>query len=491
MKGKISNILKEASKLFELDGQNPFKVKAFLNAASIVKSAPYALDELLELAAAKKIKGLGPQTLISIKEIISEGTFKELEEVKSKFKPEYLELLKIKGLGVKSIRTLNQELNVESIQDLEKICLNGKLSELKGFGEKLQAKFSEAINTYKTYAGKLRLDQAFNFVEELKQSIPSLLPTGQLKENCEVIDSLELISKEEFKVSNLKNCSLTQKANNHFSGTGISTIPLSIEIIKDENEFNLRTKPSFENKIAVEDLKGVLHVHTTYSDGADSLKSICLAAIEKGFQYIGISDHSKTAVYARGLPVNIIKKQHKEIEELNKKLAPFKILKGIESDILNDGSLDYEDDVLEQFDFVIASIHSNFNIPREEMTKRVIKAIENKYTNILAHPTGRLLLDREAYEIDLEKVIKRASELGKAIELNCNPKRLELDWRFHKLAQELKIQVPISPDAHSIQNLDYVKWGVMVANKGGLSKDDILNCKSLNEINDYFASQRR
>lgn len=488
MKGKISTLLKEASQLFELNSENPFKVKAFLNASNVVKTSSLGLDELIEQAEQKKIKGLGPQTLIAIKEIVAQGFYKEAEDLKAQFKPSYLELLKIKGLGVKTLRTLNQELNVESIQDLEKLCVESKLASVKGFGEKLQAKFLDAINLHKTYAGKLRLDQASIFVDELKKEIPSLLPTGQLKENCEVIDNLELICKEEFKTSTLKNCELTQESPNRFSGKGLSAINLSIEIVKDEKDYQNRTKPSFEDNLSESDLKGILHVHTTYSDGADSLRSICTAVKEKGFDYIGISDHSKTAVYARGLHANIIKKQHLEIEILNNELAPFRIFKGIESDILNDGALDYPEEVLQQFDFIIASIHSSFSISREEMTKRMLKALENKYTTILAHPTGRLILDREAYEVDLEKIIDRAGELGKSIELNCNPKRLELDWRFHKKAQELKIQVPISPDAHSIQNIDYIKWGVKIANKGGLKKENVLNCKTLKEIENYFKS---
>lgn len=478
----------------ELSDQNQFKVKAFYNASNVVKTSPLALDDLIEQASQKKIRGLGPQTLNAITEIVKTGGLKELQDLRSKFSPTYLEILKIKGLGVKTLRSLNLKLGVESIQDLEKLCLEGKLGETKGFGEKTQSNFLQAITLYKSFAGKLRLDQASIFSNDLIEEIRKLNPklkiqaAGQLKENCEIVEHLQLLALTEDKINlgKFNDTELNVSSPTLLEGKGLNAIKLSIETTVNELEFKKKTEQSFKSAISTSDLKGILHVHTTYSDGADSLRTICQAAKDKGYQYIGISDHSKTASYARGLPVAIIKKQQEEIAKLNEELAPFQIFSGIESDILADGSLDYPDDILENFDFIISSIHSGFNISKDEMTKRMLSALENKYTTILAHPTGRLLLEREGYQVDLELLIKRAGELGKAIELNCNPKRLELDWRFHELAKASKIQVPISPDAHSIQNLDYVNWGVMIANKGGLTPSDILNCKTLNEIKDYL-----
>jgi len=212
--------------------------------------------------------------------------------------------------------------------------------------------------------------------------------------------------------------------------------------------------------------------------------------IDKGYAYLGLTDHSQTASYAGGLKLEDILQQHQEIDKLNSKLAPFHIFKGIESDILADGSLDYPDEVLEKFDFVIASIHSGFNMAKEEMTERIKTALRNPFTTILAHPTGRLLLKRESYEVSLPEVLATAAEQGVAVELNSNPKRLELDWRHIARAQSLGIQIPICPDAHSIEGISNVTWGVVAARKGGLAPENIPNAWSLSEVKDWLASRR-
>jgi DNA polymerase (family 10) len=246
----------------------------------------------------------------------------------------------------------------------------------------------------------------------------------------------------------------------------------------------------FLNLLEQKDVKGVLHVHSTYSDGVDSLKTLALAAKDLGYQYLGITDHSQSAAYANGMLPDRIKKQHDEIDLLNEKLFPFVIFKGIESDILVNGELDYNDKILSTFDFVIASVHSRFSLSEQEMTDRIINAIKNPFTTILGHPTGRLLLEREPYKVDMESVINAAANSRVAIEINADPHRLDLDWRLLQKAKSLGITIPICPDAHSVKGLANIKYGVFMARKGMLNKSDILNCKTAEELKSYFQSNK-
>jgi DNA polymerase (family X) len=227
------------------------------------------------------------------------------------------------------------------------------------------------------------------------------------------------------------------------------------------------------------DLKGILHVHSQYSDGSNSIHELAMAAKDGGYHYLGISDHSKSASYAGGLQEDIIKRQHEEIDILNEELAPFQILKGIESDILKNGDLDYSDSVLESFDFVIASIHSRFNQTRKEMTERILQAVKNPYTSILGHPTGRLLLERASYEFDLDMVIEACGEFRTLIEYNSNPKRLDIPWRYLSLAKKNGVKICITPDAHAIPHFDFCSYGILLCRKAGLFKEDIANTNSL------------
>ena len=231
---------------------------------------------------------------------------------------------------------------------------------------------------------------------------------------------------------------------------------------------------------------GLFHVHTTYSDGANSLKEIADACQSMGLEYVGICDHSKSAFYANGLSEERVKEQQTEIDQLNARYNEFKIFKGIEADILQDGSLDYEDDVLATFDFVIASVHSNFNLSEEAMTERICRALQNPYVTMLGHPTGRLLLAREPYKVDMEKVIDVAGNERKIIEINANPFRLDLDWRWGKLARSKGIKTAINPDAHSVEGLKDYHYGIGIARKGGFSKEEIINTFTMNEMEAYF-----
>ncbi|WP_231460115.1 MULTISPECIES: DNA polymerase/3'-5' exonuclease PolX [unclassified Pedobacter] len=263
------------------------------------------------------------------------------------------------------------------------------------------------------------------------------------------------------------------------------------ELREDFDEINIAKDNKLPKLITYDDLKGSLHNHSTWSDGVHTLEQMAVYCKDTlNLQYLGICDHSKTAVYAKGLSEQRVFGQHQEIDELNKKLAPFKIFKGIESDILSDGSLDYSDEILKTFDFVVASVHSNLRMDEQKATNRLLKAIENPYTTILGHPTGRLLLSRAGYPIDYKKIIDACAANNVVIEINANPLRLDLDWRWHHYALEKGVLLSVNPDAHRTEGFHDMRYGILVARKGGLSADKCLNAFSLQEITAYFEGKR-
>ena len=269
-----------------------------------------------------------------------------------------------------------------------------------------------------------------------------------------------------------------------FSALELSYIPP--ELREGLGEIEAAAKNSLPKLVTPTDIRGMLHLHSTYSDGADSLEAMALAVQARGFEYMGIADHSQTAAYAGGLSVDAVRRQWEEIDQLNEKLAPFRIFKGIESDILADGSLDYDDDLLAQFEYVVVSVHSQFNLDRDKMTARIIRAIEHPCSTVVGHLTGRLLLEREGYEIDIDRIIEAAAQSGVAIEINAHPARLDIDWRHLKKAREHGVRIAVNTDAHSISGLDNLSYGIGSARKGWLSATDIVNSLNSQAIADWF-----
>jgi len=274
-----------------------------------------------------------------------------------------------------------------------------------------------------------------------------------------------------------------------FRALGLDNIPP--ELRENMGEIEAAEKGKLPELVDTRDLKGVLHIHTRYSDGSSDIAQMADVARRMGFSYIGISDHSRSAFYARGLKEDDIKRQIEDIDQYNAKHKDFKIFKGIESDILPDGSLDYDDRILSMFDFVIASIHSNMSMEREKMTERIINSVKNRYTAILGHMTARILLAREACDMDVYAVLDAAAENNTIIEINSDPQRLDLDWRYMKYAKSKGVKFAINPDAHSVEGLKNVVFGIGIARKGWLAARDIVNCMSFKELGDYFEKIRR
>ena len=458
--------------------------------------------ELLAQIKAGKIKGIAENLKVIILEIANTGESSFANELRESFDESFLEILKIKGLGVKKVNALKKELAVNSIEDLETACKSDKLIELKGFAKKTQSSILQNIAFYKTTRGLFHYRTGRDYLELVENKLKNnkhcldLEIDGEYRKNEQVIDGLEILIETDDSLEILKSLEDLPEAKEiksdkeQISITFKNKLPLKIDFVKKEKIQERRKyfekNFSFPGTVNASDIKGIIHAHSSYSDGIHSLKSLAVAVKEKGYQYLGISDHSQSAFYASGLKMSDIRRQHAEIDKLNQELAPFVIFKGIESDILKDGSLDYPDNILESFDFIIASVHSNFEMQEEEMTKRIVRAIQNPYTTILGHPTGRLLLKRPGYQIDMDQVLETAAKYNVAIEINSNPLRLDLDWSFHKKAVDLGILLPISPDAHSIEQIDYVEYGVAVAKKGGVKKEDVLTAWDVDEVKEYF-----
>ena len=569
-KETIIQILEEIATLLELTGENPFKSRAYQNAARNLEKSEVDFDELVKENRLTEIEGIGEAISKKLTELIQTGKLEYYEKLKDSVPPGHLEMLKIPGLGPKKIHALYEQLGVKDVGELEYACLENRLVDLKGFGEKTQDNILAGIAKLKVYKER-RLyaeisAEAEVLLEYLKRdkSILSISIAGSLRRGNETVKDIDILAASknpeklgghftsyerietvtangETKFSVVLKSGINADlrivtsaeypyALHHFTGSkehntamrgrakdmGLKMneyglfrrdknikcaseeelfAALKLQFIEPElrenmGEIQAAEKNELPKLVEEKDVRGIFHVHTNFSDGGETLENMARAAREMGLQYIGISDHSRSAYYAGGLQIEDIKKQHELIDKLNKKLKPFHIFKGIEADILPDGSLDYDEKTLARFDFVIAAVHSNFNMPAREMTARLKKALQNKYATMLAHPTGRLLLSREPYAVNLEEVIDTAAKFGKAVELNANAHRLDLDWRHCIYAKRKGVKIAINPDAHQIAGLRDVSFGVKIARKGWLSSEDCLNCMSLVRMKEYLARNK-
>jgi DNA polymerase (family 10) len=542
---EISRALKLIAALGELHNENPFKLKSFTNAAFNVNRAGDALagKSLEELIL---IPGIGKSIALQIIELLETGSTEDLRNYAAITPAGVIEMLGVKGIGPKKVATIWRELGIESPGELLYACYENRLVDLKGFGAKTQDTIRIALEYRLANQGKLHFAEAELVANNLIQLLNTLDKnvqisyTGELRRYMEVIENLELliVSNPEYVESLLKKCEQVQiesilEESIHIKIAEKYSLCL---ICCDEDQFEreqlLRTGPAehlaeldidseepiesekalYEDRgfpfilpelrdlpleesskidtthlVQWDNIRGILHNHSTYSDGIHSLEEMALACRDLGMEYLGICDHSKSAFYAGGLSIEKVIQQHAEIDKLNAKLGPFKIFKGIESDILSDGSLDYPNEILESFDLVVASVHSILNMDIERATKRLITSIENPFTTILGHPTGRLLLLRKGYPIDYKKVIDACAANGVIMELNAHPYRLDIDWRWIPYCMEKGVQISINPDAHKKEGYSDMQYGVYVARKGGLTNDFLFNGKSLNEMIQFLS----
>ncbi|HLC83638.1 MAG TPA: PHP domain-containing protein, partial [Bacteroidia bacterium] len=512
---EIAHALKLTAQLMELHEENPFKIKSIANAAYKLDKTDINLQGK-SLEELEKIEGIGKGIAAKINELQSTGNLKELTEMVTKTPLGVIDMLRIKGIGPKKVGQLWRELEIESVGELLYACNENRLVTLKGFGLKTQAAVKTQIEFFKSNIGKFHYASvekfALDLVEFLKKKYNTefVSLTGAMRRKCDIIEEIEILIASDTvlsvdEVENTKDvkvelitCSESEFYSKLFETTStkehIELLPhpssdikhptsenaiyksYNLQYVEPElreglNEVELAKENKIPKLIALTDLKGILHNHSTYSDGMNTLKEMAEYCKELGYEYLGICDHSQSAFYAEGLKPDRVLAQHEEIEILNKKLAPFKIFKGIESDILYDGNLDYPEDVLKSFDFIVASVHSNLKMNEEKATARLLKAIENPYTTILGHPTGRLLLSRPGYPIDHKKIIDACAANGVIIELNAHPYRLDIDWRWIPYCLEKGVKISINPDAHEKSGYHDMYYGTCVARKGMLTKE--------------------
>jgi len=576
VKENIIRLLEELATLLELNGENPFKSRAYTNAARILSEFEGDLAEAVKDRSLLEHKGIGKAIFEKISEILATGQLSALEKIKAETPPGLLAMLKIKGLGTQKIRTIYQELGVKDIVELEYACVENRLIKLPGFGKKTQEMIQEKITYLKKVAGlihchtaRLEGEKLLSFLRQDKKSIRAEL-AGELRSRNELVEEIDLIASTEDPAGLIENFrqspeidkeithsgkaeeEATRKLFSFYTKSGLfvnlhlvtedqfpyrlhdntgsesyheaisdwagkrgmkvcsfgliledhilpcnneeeifSTLELDYiepELRENTGEIEAAADHMLPALIEETDIRGIFHVHSNYSDGTSSLTEMVAAAERLEYEYIGISDHSQTAIYANGLKKDRVKKQQEEIDRLQEKYPGIHIFKGIESDILPDGSLDYDDQTLSSFDFVIASVHSSFNMSEKDMTRRIIRAMRHPSVTFLGHPTGRILLAREGYALNLPEVIEAARENRVVIELNASPYRLDLDWRHCKKAKEAGVRLSINPDAHGIEGLTNTTYGVGIARKGWLSKENVINTLSLNKISQYLIS---
>lgn len=551
---QIAQILRLLSQLMELHSDNPFKIKSIANAAYKIDKLPYNISTA-PLDDIEKIEGLGKSMAAKVIELIQTGSLKEFETLLQNTPTGIVEMLQVKGLGPKKILTIWKDLGIENCGELYYACNENRLIEAKGFGLKTQEEIIKVLEFRMASSGRFLYARVESFAKKLLIQIQNIYQTpvayvGEYRRCCETMDSLDLLIADSLdKLTDtvlnevglsiieknaqyitckntaglpvhIKSCAIENfgwklieytGSKNHVNTLALLLIDKEIEekteqeiyqlanlsfiepeLREDDEVFKLAKLNELPQLIELTDLRGSLHNHSTWSDGVHTLEKMALyCRDELNLAYLGICDHSKSAFYANGLNEIRVMAQQREIDELNKKLAPFHIFKGIESDILFDGSLDYSDDILKIFDFVVASIHSILKMNEEKATQRLITAIENPHTTILGHPTGRLLLTRSGYPIDHKKVIDACAANQVVIEINANPLRLDLDWRWHQYAIEKGVLLSINPDAHRTTGLLDMHYGTLVARKGGVSAGNCLNTFTLDQIKTYFAKHKQ
>ena len=539
------------AKLIDIHGDNSFKAKSYASAAFAIEKLPVQLSTL-PADKISGLRGIGASIAKKINEQLLTGRLPELDSYIIKTPVGLFEIMKIKGLGPKKIATVWKELEIESIGELLYACNENRLLLYKGFGEKTQQNIKASIEFYLNNQGHYLYSQieefAAAFTKRLEMDLSyTFLVTGDFRRQAEVIHKLEWVtdidrhslitylSANEYAIEEKElylEAKGTENVTMHFYLTSASNIynklfdttgsadfmhawhkafPNSVtsQFKKEEDIFsenNLANIPPFLREHAhiipkaqannipevlqVADIKGIIHSHSNWSDGSNTIEEMARGAIDKGFEYLVISDHSKSAFYANGLFPDRIRAQHQLIRELNEELAPFKIFRSIESDILNDGSLDYDESVLSTFDLVIASVHSNLKMSEEKAMSRLLAAISNPYTTILGHMTGRLLLSRNGYPVNYKTIIDACANHNVVIELNAHPRRLDMDWRYLDEAISKGVLISIDPDAHEVDAFKDIRFGVLAAQKGGVSKQYNLSSFNLTQFEKFLEKQQ-
>ncbi len=559
----IAGILYETADLLEIDAADSFRIRSYRNAAEAIEAQPQQIADLIsEPKKVLAIQGIGKGMLLNLQEIFKDGRLSVHADLLKKYRPTMLDLLKIQGLGPKTIALIWSAYQVSDLEGVEKLAREGKIRELPRMGEKQEAKLLKAIEDYRRIAGRFLLDvaerQAEKIIEHLQgfPGVEKVTPAGSLRRGRETVGDLDMLvtgiaccddaereklidhiiklpglmdiiargeNKVSFRVrggmqvdvrflapdsygaamqyftgSKAHNVALRQRAlkmgytlseyslarlddgkvvagkteEDIYGKLKLDYIPP--ELRENLGEIDAAEKHALPVLITQGDLQGDVHMHTVETDGRNTIEEMAAAALEHGYKYMAVTDHSKNLAFANGLDDKRAVEHMKRIRAV-RETAGIKIFAGIEVDILADGTLDLSDSVLEDMDVVIASVHSHFNQSAAEMTDRLLKAVENPNTSIIGHPTGRQLLRRDAYPFDVDAVMKAAAQHKVAMELNSFPERLDLCDRHLRLAKQYGVKIVINTDSHHTSHLDKMRFGVLQARRAWLTKEDVLN----------------
>jgi DNA polymerase (family 10) len=547
---QVAKLLREYAQRTALRGGNPYRAKAYSRAADSLSALAIPLNRLIEEDRLTEIPGVGEAIADIITKLHRTGSHPSLEKLRKEIPAGVLEMLTVPGLRPEKVLRLYKDLGIASLAELEAAARDNRIQKAKGLGASLQTKILQNLAIAKSGEGRLHLHRAAALIEHAQLSLAKVRPdlthvtiAGDFRRGCELVTDLALVAEAAKKddataAPNSSGLKVHVTNRKHFGATllhatgspehldqlrslaehmGMTLQPAGLrkgrrliavkeadiydalglpfiepELREGRGEIERALKGELPELVTDRDLRGILHCHTDASDGTETLETMANATRKRGLQYFGVADHSKSAHYAGGLSLEQIKEQHREADRLNRKFGKeFRILKGIESDILADGSLDYPDDALDRFDFVVASIHSRFKLDRKAQTERLLRAISNRHTTIIGHMTGRQLQRRPGYEIDIEKVLRACAKHDVAVEINAHPWRLDLDWRWHQAALDFGCMMSINPDAHSIRELDHMHWGVEMARKGGVPPDRVLNAMPLEGILRHLKHRRR
>lgn len=559
----IAAIFEEIADLLEIQGENPFRIRAYRNAARQMEAmGTPAADMVARGEDLTELPGIGDDLAAKIREIVETGTCKALEKLHKQLPPTISALLKIPGLGPKRVKTLYQQLKIKTLDQLKRAARDGRIRELAGFGEKTEATIREALEQHVEEAKRFKLAIAAQYAEPLAAYLKSARNVKQAviagsyrrcKETVGDIDILvtttgtsdvmdrfvkygevrDVLAQGETRATVILKCGLQvdlrvvpaesfgaafhyftgSKAHNiairklgqqkklkineygvfrgakRLSGTTEEEVFAAVglpwiapELREDHGEIEAARAGKLPELVELKDLRGDLHAHTKATDGHETLREMAEAAKACGFEYLAITEHSRRLTVAHGLDPKRLRQQCEEIDRLNETLKGITLLKGIEVDILEDGRLDLPDDVLAELDLVVGAVHSKFGLSRRQQTERILRALDHPHFSILAHPSGRLIGQREAYDVDMLKIIRAARARGCFLELNAHPERLDLLDVHCQLARDEGVLVAISSDAHSRQDFDNLKYGVGQARRGWLSRDDVLNTRPLKEL---------
>jgi len=564
---EIAAALNQLADLLEIEGENPFRVRAYRNAAQTIQALSRSVADMIAAGEdLTKLPGIGEAIAKKMIEFVETGKLSALEKEAKHVPPSLSELLKIPSLGPKRVHLLYEKLKIKDYADLEKALRSGQVSQLDGFGKKTEQKILEYLNLKKMAQQRMRLADAEQIVEPLVKTLAGVagvrrvVVAGSYRRRLETVGDLdilvttanaaavmqsfthydevrEVLAEGETRSSVVLRCGLQVDvrvvplesygaALHYFTGSKSHNIAIRTLGVKKElkiNEYGVfrgdkpiagqteeevyasvglpfiepelrenrgEIEAAIEGRLpamlTLKDIRGDLQAHTSATDGHNSLEEMAEAARAKGYEYLAITDHSKRVAMAHGLNATRLRRQIKKIERLNSRARGFRLLKSVEVDILADGSLDLSDDVLADLDLVVAAVHFHFNLTRDQQTERIIRAMDNPFVNIIAHPTGRLIGEREAYEVDMARLISAAKERRCYLELNANPARLDLNDRDCRLTRELGVKVAISTDAHSVEDLEFMRFGVYQARRGWLSASDVLNTRPWTQLRELL-----